>query len=128
MFEDKIVAAKIFDTSAGKFSFQLSPSIRYTHFKHADDFNYEYFNRVDLSVGYTPASARFLAIDCPFNAEYTAKDCGWTNYVEGHYTDISGAGLADLDFNFGLDMTAGRALRLYQGLFEVPAAIHVVRA
>src|SRR3546814_1779622 len=40
-----------FENKAGKFSFQLSPSIRYTNFKHGDDFTYEYFNRVDLTVG-----------------------------------------------------------------------------
>lgn len=98
MMENKIVASKSFTTNVGKFSFELSPSIRYTHFRHGDDYNYEYFNRVDLTQGYTPASRRLLAIEC---------NCGWTNYVEGHYTDYSMAGLADFDMDMGLDLTFG---------------------
>ena len=96
--EDKIVAAYEANTKAGKFSFQVSPSIRYTDFKHGDDFNFEYFNRVDLTVGYTPLSDRLLSTEC---------DCGYTNYVTGHYTDYAMAGLADLAFNFGLGVTLG---------------------
>ncbi|MCT2398965.1 TonB-dependent siderophore receptor [Novosphingobium mangrovi (ex Huang et al. 2023)] len=98
VFEDKIVVSKTFENNAGKFSFQLSPSIRYTHFKHGEDFNYEYFHRVDLTVGYTPASDRLLSTEC---------DCNYTSYVKGHYTDLAFAGLVDLDFNFGLDVTLG---------------------
>ncbi|MCJ2184437.1 TonB-dependent receptor plug domain-containing protein [Novosphingobium sp. 1949] len=109
VFENKVVASLKFENTVGKFEFQLSPSIRYTHFKHADDYTYEYFNRVDLSVGYTSASDRLLATECPFSDEagYTAKDCGYTNDVAGSYTDTSFAGLADLDFAFGLDLTLG---------------------
>jgi Outer membrane receptor proteins, mostly Fe transport len=98
VFEDKIVVSKSFENEAGKFAFQLSPSIRYTHFKHGEDFNYEYFHRVDLTVGYTPASDRLLSTEC---------DCDYTSYVTGHYTDLAFAGLVDLDFNFGLDVTLG---------------------
>lgn len=98
VFEDKIVISKTFESSAGKFAFQISPSIRYTNFKHGEDFNYEYFHRVDLTVGYTPASDRLLSTEC---------DCNYTNYVSGHYTDLAFAALTDLDFNFGLDLTLG---------------------
>ncbi|MCJ2179015.1 TonB-dependent siderophore receptor [Novosphingobium album (ex Hu et al. 2023)] len=109
VFEDKIVAQLDIENSAGKFSIQASPSIRYTHFEHGDDYTYEYFNRVDLTVGYNALSDRLLALECPFSdqAGYTASDCGFTNYVKGHYTDLAMAGLVDLDFNFGLDITAG---------------------
>jgi iron complex outermembrane receptor protein len=96
--EDKIVISKTFENDAGKFAFQVSPSIRYTHFKHGEDFTYEYFHRVDLTVGYTPASDRLLSTEC---------DCNYTSYVQGHYTDLGFAGLADLDFKFGLDVTLG---------------------
>ena len=96
--ENKIVVAKTFENSAGKFAFQLSPSIRYTNFEHGDDFNYEYFHRVDLTKGYTPASDRLLSTEC---------DCDYTAYVKGHYTDLAFAALVDLDFNFGLDVTLG---------------------
>lgn len=98
VFEDKIVVSKTFDTDAGKFAIQVSPSIRYTNFKHAEDFNYEYFHRVDLTVGYTPASDRLLSTEC---------NCNYDTYVKGHYTDLGFAGLVDLDFKFGLDVTLG---------------------
>lgn len=96
--ENKIVASKTFESTAGKFSFQLSPSIRYTKYKHGDDFNYEYFHRVDLTQGYNALSDRLLSNEC---------DCGYANYVKGHYTDLSFGGLADLDFAFGLDVLLG---------------------
>ncbi len=98
VIEDKIVASKTFESSAGKFSFQLSPSARYTKFEHGDDFNYEYFHRVDLTVGYNSLSDRLLSTEC---------DCDYTNYVVGHYSDLALAGLVDLDFAFGLDIVAG---------------------
>jgi iron complex outermembrane receptor protein len=98
VIEDKIVAAKTFKTDIGKFALQLSPSIRYTHFLHGDDFTYEYFHRVDLSVGYTPASNRLLANEC---------GCNYTNYIKGHDTDYGFAGLLDADFDFGLDIILG---------------------
>jgi iron complex outermembrane recepter protein len=96
--ENKIVLSKKFENSAGIFSIQASPSIRYTDFKHGDDFNFEYFHRVDLTQGYTPRSDRLLSTEC---------GCDYSNYLTGYYTDISMAGLADLDFSFGLDVTAG---------------------
>ncbi|QGP79220.1 TonB-dependent siderophore receptor [Sphingobium sp. CAP-1] len=98
VIEDKIVASKTFESDMGKFAFQLSPSVRYTSFKHGDDFNYEYFHRVDLTVGYDALSDRLLSTEC---------DCDYTNNVVGHYTDLAFAGLADLDFAFGLDVTLG---------------------
>ena len=96
--EDKIVVSKTFDTAAGKFSFQVSPSIRYTKFLHGDDFNFEYFHRVDLTKGYDALSDRLLSTEC---------DCNFSNYLEGHYTDYGLAGLVDLDFSFGLDIVLG---------------------
>ncbi len=98
VIEDKIVASKTFRTEAGKFSLQVSPSIRYTNFLHGDDFNFEYFHRVDLSVGYTPLSDRLLSNEC---------GCQYSNYLTGHYTDYGLAGLADFDFDFGLDVILG---------------------
>ncbi|MGF7156387.1 iron complex outermembrane receptor protein [Novosphingobium gossypii] len=107
VFENKIVAQYDLQTDAGKFSIQVSPSIRYTNFEHADDFTFEYFNRVDLTQGYTPASSRLLATRCDFSKPGAEADCGYSNYVKGDYTDTSIAALVDLDFAFGLDITAG---------------------
>ena len=98
VIEDRIVVSKKFKSDAGTFSFQLSPSIRYTNFDHADDFNYEYFNRVDLNVGYNALSDRLLSTEC---------NCNYTSANVGHYTDYGLAGLADFDFDFGLDVTLG---------------------
>ncbi len=98
VIEDRIVVAKKFTNDVGKFSFQVSPSIRYTNFKHGDDFNYEFFHRVDLTKGYNALSDRLLSTEC---------DCNYATYLEGHYTDLGMAGLANLDFNFGLDVTLG---------------------
>ncbi len=98
VIEDKIVLAKTFTNDMGKFAFQASPSIRYTNFHFGDDFTYEYFHRVDLTVGYTPLSTRQLSTQC---------DCGYSDYLTGHYTDYGLAGLADLAFDFGLDVTLG---------------------
>jgi len=98
VIEDKIVISKKFETSVGKIAFQLSPSIRYTNFFHGDDFTYEYFHRVDLTVGYTPNSTRLLS---------TQSGTDFSSYTKGYSTDIGLAGLVNLDFNFGLDVTAG---------------------
>jgi iron complex outermembrane receptor protein len=96
--EDKVVLSDAFKNSLGKFSYQVSPSVRYTNFRFGDDFNYEYFHRVDLTVGYTPLSSRLLSTQC---------DCNYTDYLVGSYTDAALAGLADLDFDMGLDITLG---------------------
>ncbi len=98
VIEDKIVAAKTFTTDIGKFSLQASPSIRYTNFFFGDDFDVEEFHRVDLTQSYTALSNRLLSIEC---------GCDYTDYLKGHYTDFGLAGLADLDFDFGLDLILG---------------------
>jgi len=96
--EDKIVASQTFTNAMGKFAYQISPSVRYTNFHFGDDFTYEYFHRVDLTQGYTPLSTRLLSTQC---------DCSYSDYLTGHYTDYGLAGLADMAFDFGLDVTLG---------------------
>lgn len=98
VIEDKIVLSKIFSTSAGKISLQLSPSYRYTNFQHGDDFTYEFFHRVDLSQGYDARSARVFS---------TQSGRDYSTFVRGYSSDIAVAGLVDLDFNFGLDIILG---------------------
>ena len=98
VFEDKIVVSDSVTTSAGKFSVQLSPSIRYTNFHFGDDFDVEEFHRVDLTQGYTALSNRLLSTEC---------DCDYSDYFRGHYTDYGIAALTDLDFDFGLDVILG---------------------
>jgi len=96
--EDKVVVSDSFETELGKFSYQASPSIRYTNFHFGDDFTYEYFHRVDLTQGYTPLSTRLLSTQC---------NCSYSDYLTGHHTDYGLAGLADMEFNFGLGVTLG---------------------
>ncbi|VWX46700.1 TonB-dependent siderophore receptor [Novosphingobium sp. 9U] len=98
VIEDRLVLSKKITNEAGTFQIQAAPSIRYTKFKHADDFGYEYFGRVDLTEGYTPRSTRLLS---------TQTDSEYSSYFQGHYTDAAFSLLADLDFDFGLDVTLG---------------------
>ncbi|QJU60017.1 TonB-dependent receptor plug domain-containing protein [Sphingomonas sp. AP4-R1] len=98
VFENKTTLSKKFTTDLGKFSIQASPSVRYTRFNHADDFGYEYFGRVDLTQGYTPNSTRLLS---------TQSGSGYSSDFKGHYWDTSFSTLADLDFDFGLDVVLG---------------------
>lgn len=98
VLEDKVVISDSFTTSAGKFSIQAAPSLRYTKFNFADDFGVELWNRPDITTGYTAASTRQLSTDC---------DCNYSDYLKGHYLDVGLAGLVAADFDFGLDVIAG---------------------
>lgn len=98
VIEDKIVISKEFDLDFVDINTQLSPSIRYTDFLHGDDYFYEYFHRVDLTVGYTPLSDRLLATEC---------NCNFSEYYDGHYLNYGIAGLADVAFDFGLGFLLG---------------------
>ncbi|MEM5517696.1 TonB-dependent receptor plug domain-containing protein [Henriciella sp. AS95] len=98
VFEDKIVIANEFEFDGLTVNTQLSPSIRYTEYRHGDDFDYEFFHRVDLTQGYDARSDRLLALEC---------DCGWADYNVGNYTDYGIAGLVDAEFDFGLGVLLG---------------------
>jgi len=112
--EDKIVVSKTFETNVGDFSLQVSPSIRHTDFKHGDDFNYEYFHRVDLTVGYDARSDRLLSTEC---------NCNYAEYYIGDYTNYAIAGLVDLDFDFGLNIIAGGRWDSIDAYSMTPAGI-----
>lgn len=98
VFEDKVVISKPFEFDGLSINTQLSPSIRHTDFKHGDDFDYEFFHRVDLTQGYDARSDRLLALEC---------DCGWADYNVGEYTNFGIAGLVDAEFDFGLGLLLG---------------------
>lgn len=86
-FEDQLIFA--FNTEHAdwlKASYQVSPSIRYTNFKQGDDFNYEYFDRRDLTKPSNGIDRKLLA---------TVTDSDYSNYVVGNYTDYGMAFLAD---------------------------------
>lgn len=98
VFEDKIVISKEFEFDGLTLNTQLSPSIRHTDFEHGDDFDYEFFHRVDLTQGYDARSDRLLALEA---------DIGWSDYNVGNYTDFGIAGLVDGEFDFGLGFLLG---------------------
>ncbi|HEX7764723.1 MAG TPA: TonB-dependent receptor [Cellvibrio sp.] len=86
-FEDQLIFA--FNTehgSAVKASYQISPSIRYTDFKQGDDFDYEFFDRRDLSKPSSALDRKLLA---------TVTDSDYSNYLVGDFTDYGLAFLAD---------------------------------
>lgn len=98
VFEDKIVISKTFELEGVKIATQVSPSIRHTEFKHGDDYNFEYFHRVDLTKGYDPLSDRLLSVE---------SDSDYAEYYQGSYTDYGIAGLADITFDWGLGVLLG---------------------
>jgi iron complex outermembrane receptor protein len=98
VMEDKIVLSNTFTTPVAKISVQGAPSVRYTHFDFGDDFGAEFWNRPDLTTGYTAASTRLLSTQC---------DCDFSDRLRGHYLDFGLAGLVDVDFDFGLDIIGG---------------------
>lgn len=69
-----------------KGSYQISPSIRYTDFQQADEFDYEYFDRRDLTGPSTALDRMLLA---------TMTDSDYSGYLVGDFTDYGMAFLAD---------------------------------
>jgi iron complex outermembrane receptor protein len=96
--EDKVVISDTFYASPAKIALQVSPSLRYTHFKFGDDYGAEFWNRPDVSTGYVSASTRLLSTEC---------GCDYSDYINGHYLDAGIAGLANVTFDWGLDLLGG---------------------
>lgn len=96
--ENKLVFAKEFETDGLVTSLQVSPSARYTDFKHGDDYTNEYFDRRDLTTPSSSLDHRLLA---------TRIDRDYTEYYEGNYLDLGFAVLADFTFDFGLSAVLG---------------------
>lgn len=95
--EDKLVLAREFLTGDAALSVQLSPSLRYTDFAHADDYTNEYFDRRDLTGPSTALDKRLLA---------TMIDDDYTEYYIGDYLDVGLAALADWSWR-GVGVLAG---------------------
>ena len=95
--EDKLVLAKTFYRGDAILSVQLSPSVRYTAFRHGDDYTNEYFDRRDLTGPATALSNRLLA---------TRTDDDYTEYYVGDYLDFAFAALADWSWR-GVGVLAG---------------------
>ena len=97
VFEDKLVLAKDFVRGATTTSVQFSPSLRYTDFRHGDDYTNEYFDRRDLTRPQSALSRRLLA---------TEIDVDYTEYYIGDYLDLGAAALVDWSWR-GLSVLAG---------------------
>ncbi|UZJ44049.1 TonB-dependent receptor [Marinimicrobium sp. C6131] len=79
-------------------SYQISPSIRYTDFEHGEEFDYEYFDRRDLSQPIAGMDRMLLA---------TMTDTDYSSYKVGDFTDYGLAFLADYDIGENLDVMLG---------------------
>ena len=77
---------------------QISPSIRYTDFKHGDDYTHEFFDRRDLTGPSTALDRRLLS---------TRIDADYTEYDIGDYTDLGFGVMADFTWDNGLNVLLG---------------------
>lgn len=118
--EDQVIFA--FDAQHAdwlKASYQVSPSIRYTNFKQGDDFDYEVYDRRDLSKPSSALDKKLLA---------TRTDSDYSNYLVGEYTDYGLGVLADFTIaeNIGL-LLGGRYDVIEMESTSVGEKLHVQR-
>ncbi len=98
VIEDKLIFATEYESESLLAQFQFSPSIRYTDFKHGDDFTYEYFNRRDLTMPSSALDRRLLS---------TRSGKNFDNYDVGNYLDLGMAAMTDLTWDWGLNLVLG---------------------
>lgn len=102
VIEDKLVFAYTFEGDGLTTQLQVSPSVRYTDFRHGDDYINEYFDRRDLSLS---ADERDSSLDTRLLA--TRIDDDYTEYYVGDYLDVGLAFLGDFTWDMGLSVTLG---------------------
>jgi iron complex outermembrane receptor protein len=98
VFENKLVASKIFQMDGLEAYVQLSPSLRYTDWLHGDDFTNEYFDRRDLTGPSTALDRRLLA---------TRIGRDFDNYDSGDSLNWGLAGMVDFTWDMGLSILLG---------------------
>ncbi|MBQ4832917.1 TonB-dependent receptor [Pseudoalteromonas sp. MMG010] len=98
VIEDKIVFSNAWEIGSLYAQVQISPSVRYTNFMHADDFTHEYFDRRDLTMESTALDRRLLA---------TRIDKDYDNYDTGSYTDLGLGAMTNLTWDWGLNILLG---------------------
>jgi iron complex outermembrane recepter protein len=96
--EDKLVFAYNIEGDGVTTALQVSPSVRYTDFKHGDDYTNEYFDRRDLTMESSALDRRLLS---------TVIDDEYTEYYEGDYLNFGFAVLADVSFDSGFSAMVG---------------------
>ncbi|TYK66654.1 TonB-dependent siderophore receptor [Colwellia echini] len=98
-FEDQLVLAyAATHTDWLSANYQVSPSIRYTNFKHGDDYDFEYFDRRDLTGPSTALDRKLLSIE---------SDEDYSSYTTGNFTDYGLAFLADFNMFTDLNILLG---------------------
>ena len=97
--EDQLIFAYEFaPTGAVEASVQLSPSIRHQDFEHGDNFDFEYFDRRDITQGGSPIDRRTMA---------TRGQEPYSQHTVGNYTDYALALMADVTFFGKLNLLGG---------------------
>jgi iron complex outermembrane receptor protein len=81
-----------------KVGVQASPSVRYQSFEHGDDFEFEYFDRRDITQPGSPVDRRSLA---------TRGEDLYSDHVKGHYTDVALSAMADVTIFEKLNLLGG---------------------
>jgi len=98
VIEEKFIVSKVIETGSLTSSIQISPSVRYTDFRSANDFINEYFDRRDLTGPSTALDRRLLA---------TRIDRDYTEYDIGDYTDLGIGLMTDFTWESGLSILLG---------------------
>ncbi len=97
--EDQLVFAYEFKpTDVLEASIQVSPSIRHQDFEHGDNFDFEYFDRRDITQAGSPIDRRGMA---------TRGQENYSQHTVGDFTDYALAAMADLTFFGKLNLVAG---------------------
>lgn len=93
VFEDQLIFA--LSTSHGdwvKGSYQFSPSFRYQDFEHGDNFDYEYFDRRDITQPGSPVDRRTLSVRDGAEIEK------YSSHHKGSYSVLGLSFLVDYSF------------------------------
>lgn len=98
VIEDKLVLSKTYVTENMEATVQISPSVRFTDFEHADDYFNEYFDRRDLTTASSAIDKRVLS---------TQIDDDYAEYYTGEYTNWGFAVMGDFVFDNGFSALLG---------------------
>ncbi|MEJ0038354.1 MAG: TonB-dependent receptor [Gammaproteobacteria bacterium] len=98
--EDQLIFSTEFGKKEDPFTagLQFSPSVRHQDYEHGDDFNYEYFDRRDITKIGTPIDRRTMA---------TRGQQLYANHTKGAFTDAGASAMADLTFFTKLNALLG---------------------
>lgn len=102
VFEDQLIFAWSGDHGDQvKAAYQLGPSIRYQDFEHGDNFDFEYFDRRDITQPGSPVDRRTLS------TRHGPLIEPFSSHHQGDFTDFGLALLTDYKFFDALSLLAG---------------------